>query len=120
ETSVAEMQHTSEAGSRPSDAVAYLVVRDGNTWRDVFRLIPGQVTTVGRAPTNRIVLRDEVCSRNHCEIFQSGQKWTLRDLGSRNGTHINNVQVAGDSELNPGDVIQIGNCDLGFTFDLSQ
>jgi Nif-specific regulatory protein len=57
---------------QPDPAASYLVVRDGTQWRDVFRLMPGQVTTVGRSATNRVVVRDEVCSRNHCEVFQSG------------------------------------------------
>ncbi|MFQ5731701.1 MAG: sigma 54-interacting transcriptional regulator [Planctomycetaceae bacterium] len=101
-------------------AVAYLVVRDGNTWRDVFRLTPGQVTTIGRAPTNRIVIRDEVCSRNHCEIFQSAQRWTIRDLGSRNGTIVDGVRIAGDFELVESELIEIGSYQLGFTYDLSK
>jgi len=100
--------------------VAFLVVREGTSWRDVFRLSAGQVTTIGRAPTNRVVLRDEICSRNHCEVFQSGDRWTLRDLGSRNGTQVNGVNVVGDSELLEGDMIQIGPCDLGFTHDISK
>lgn len=100
--------------------VAYLVVREGRTWRDVFRLVPGQVTTVGRAPTNRIVIRDEICSRNHCEVFQSGSKWTLRDLGSRNGTLVDGKPVVADWTLEDGHLIQIGACDLGFTYDVSQ
>jgi len=105
---------------QPADgAVAYLVVREGNSWRDVFRLTPGQVTTIGRAPTNRIVVRDEVCSRNHCEIFQSGKRWTLRDLGSRNGTVVNSVRITGDVELRESELIEIGSCQLGFTYDLS-
>ncbi|MCH8829140.1 MAG: sigma 54-interacting transcriptional regulator [Planctomycetes bacterium] len=99
--------------------IAYLVVREGTTWRDVFRLTPGQVSTIGRAPTNRIVIRDEVCSRNHCEIFQSGTKWTLRDLGSRNGTIINGVRIVSDYELRENELIQIGSYDLGFTYDLT-
>jgi transcriptional regulator with GAF, ATPase, and Fis domain/pSer/pThr/pTyr-binding forkhead associated (FHA) protein len=102
------------------ESVAYLVVRDGNTWRDVFRLNPGQVTTIGRAPTNRIVIRDEVCSRNHCEVFQSGNRWTLRDLGSRNGTVVNSIRIAGDWELRESELIEIGTYQLGFTFDLSK
>lgn len=101
-------------------STAYLVVRDGNTWRDVFRLTPGQVTTIGRAPTNRIVIRDEVCSRNHCEIFQSESKWTLRDLGSRNGTIIDGVRVNGDWEMQEEELIQIGSYELGFTYDLAK
>jgi len=113
---------TSPAAPSTSDgeSVAYLIVRDGNTWRDVFRLNPGQVTTIGRAPTNRIVIRDEVCSRNHCEVFQSGNRWTLRDLGSRNGTVVNSIRIAGDWELQESELIEIGAYQLGFTFDLSK
>ena len=61
--------------------IAYLVVREGNKWRDIYRVTPGQVLTIGRAATNRISLHDEVCSRNHCEVFQVGSDWILRDLG---------------------------------------
>lgn len=98
---------------------AHLVVREGSKWKDVFRLSPGQVTTVGRAPTNRIVLDDEICSRNHCEVFQSGDQWTLRDLGSRNGTLVDGADVTGDWDLEEGHRIQIGSCQLSFTFDPS-
>ena len=104
--------------NQSDSAASYLVVRDGNQWRDVFRLLPGQVTTVGRSSTNRVVVRDEVCSRNHCEVFQSGDRWLLRDLSSRNGTLVNGVTVEGDWPLEEGQIIQIGNCDLGFTSDL--
>ncbi len=103
---------------RPAE-VAYLVVRDGDKWKDVFRLTPGQVTTVGRAPTNRIVVRDEMCSRNHCEIFQAGPMWILRDLGSRNGTMIDNQRMSGDWELEDGQTIQLGECEIVFTYELA-
>lgn len=100
--------------------IAYLVVREGSKWRDVYRLTPGQVMTIGRAPTNRIVLHDEVCSRYHCEVFQNGAAWKIRDLQSRNGTLIDGKQVEGEVELKPGQVIEIGPCELAFTYDLSQ
>ena len=115
------MTESTRTESKPTqEGTAFLVVREGRTWRDVFRLTPGQVTTIGRAPTNRIVVRDEICSRNHCEIFRSGSKWTLRDLGSRNGTLVNGRRVAGDWELSDGELIQIGSCLVGFTYDLSK
>ena len=106
------------AGSVATSEVAYIVVRDGNKWRDVFRLTPGQVTTIGRAATNRIVIRDEICSRNHCEVFESGERWVLRDLDSRNGTLINGVTVSEDWPLESGQLIRIGAYELGFTSDL--
>ena len=108
----------SQASDRPA-SVAYLVVRDGDKWKDVFRLTPGQVTTVGRAPTNRIVVRDEMSSRNHCEIFQAGPMWILRDLGSRNGTLVDGHKMSGDWELEDGQTIQLGACEIVFTYELA-
>lgn len=58
---------------------AYLVIREGSKWTDVFRLVDGESVTVGRAPTNAIVVKDERCSRNHAEVFQSQGQWMLRD-----------------------------------------
>ena len=51
--------------------LAYLVIREGTKWTDVFRLIPGQAATIGRAPTNQVVIKDERCSRAHAEVFHS-------------------------------------------------
>ncbi len=99
---------------------AYLMLRDGASWRDVFRLTPGQVTTIGRAATNRIVLRDDICSRNHCEVFLADDEWVVRDLNSRNGTLLDREPVHGDAPLSDGQRIRIGGCELIFTFDLSQ
>ena len=99
--------------------LAYLVIRKGSKWSDVFRLKAGEAVTIGRAPTNRIVIKDERCSRYHAEIFLSQGQWTIRDLESRNGTLVNNDAVRGDHILSPGEVILIGNCQIAFVHDLS-
>ncbi len=95
----------------------YLLGWDGRGWHDMVRLAPTQVTTIGRAPTNKVVLRDDICSRNHCEIFKTNEQWFLRDLDSRNGTTIGGEQVEGDWPLEPGQVIEIGGTQLAFTDD---
>ncbi len=99
---------------------AYLVIREGSKWTDVFRLVDGESVTIGRAPTNTIVVKDERCSRNHAEVFQAQSQWTLRDLDSRNGTLIDGQRVHHDYQLQAGDVIRIGNSQLAFVHDLSQ
>lgn len=99
---------------------AYLVIREGSKWTDVFRLVDGESITVGRAPTNAIVVKDERCSRNHAEVFQSGGKWTLRDLDSRNGTLVDGQRIQNDYALHAGEIIRIGNSHLAFVHDLSQ
>ena len=100
--------------------LAYLVIREGSKWTDVFRLVPGQSITVGRAPTNQIVLHDERCSRTHAEVFVSEGDWMVRDLDSRNGTALNEEVISGDQALVPGNVIRIGHCQLVFVHNLSQ
>lgn len=99
--------------------LAYLVIREGATWTDVFRLIPGQSVTLGRSPTNQIVLKDERCSRNHAEVMSVDDAWVLRDLHSRNGTAVGAKLIEEDYELNPGDIIRIGRSQLAFVHDLS-
>ncbi len=99
---------------------AYLVIREGSKWTDVFRLVDGESITVGRAPTNAIVVKDERCSRNHAEVFQSQGQWMLRDLDSRNGTLVDGQRIQHDYHLQPGEIIRIGNSHLAFVHDLSQ
>jgi Nif-specific regulatory protein len=99
--------------------IAYLIIREGTKWTDVYRLTPGQVVTIGRAPTNQIVIKDERCSRNHSEVFLSQQQWTIRDLDSRNGTLVGDHAIRGDHILQPGDIVRIGQSQLAFVHDLS-
>lgn len=115
-------QHAVDSGSADSDdglGHAFLLSWDGQTWRDVVRLRPRHVVSVGRSATNKVVLHDDACSRNHCELFYSGGAWKLRDLDSRNGTLVGDHKIASDYELNRGDVISIGICRLAFMTDLN-
>jgi len=100
--------------------LAYLVIREGGKWSDVFRLIPGQTATIGRAPTNQIVLKDDRCSRNHVEVFFTDGQWILRDLDSRNGTIIAAQRIVGDHLLRAGDIIRIGHSQLIFVHTLAE
>ena len=99
--------------------MAYLVVREGPKWTDVFRLIEGRTVTIGRAPSNQIVIKDERCSRYHAEVFSSEGHWTLRDLDSRNGTELAGDRIQGDYTLEPGDVFKVAHAQLAFVNDLS-
>lgn len=99
--------------------VAYLIIREGSKWTDVFRLVEGQNVTIGRAPANQIVIKDDRCSRYHAEIFLSQGVWTIRDLDSRNGTTVEGNPIRGDQALTPGNIIRVANTQLAFVNDLS-
>ncbi len=100
--------------------LAYLVIRDGTKWSDVFRLVPGRTITLGRAATNQIVIKDERASRQHAEIFATDEGWVLRDLASRNGTRVGEDRIEGDYELQPSDVIRIAQYQLTFVYNLEE
>ena len=100
-----------------SESVCYLIMNDAMGNRQRYRLFPQQVMNIGRAATNRVVLNDEVCSRNHCEVFHTSSGWKIRDRDSRNGTFVNNTQVTQDQPLHTGDIIRIGTSQLLFTVD---
>jgi Nif-specific regulatory protein len=99
--------------------LAYLVIRDGVKWSDVFRLVPGEAVTIGRAATSQIIIKDDRCSRNHAEIFYSAGQWILRDLDSRNGTMVGEQRITTDWALQPGDAIRVGQSQLVFVHRLS-
>src|SRR6478736_4231414 len=96
---------------------AHLVVKSGLMEGTSVPLNAGQVTTIGRANTNRLVIPDEICSRNHCEVFFDGGSWKLRDLGSRNGTRVGGEPISGDIQLQEGRHFQIGGTTILFTFE---
>jgi DNA-binding NtrC family response regulator/pSer/pThr/pTyr-binding forkhead associated (FHA) protein len=99
---------------------AYLVVRRDDGFGDVFPLAAGQSYTLGRATTNRIVLKDDLCSREHAEVSFSAGHWRVRDLGSLNGTRVNNQRLQGEHELVAHDDVYLGRTHLLFVEDMDQ
>jgi Nif-specific regulatory protein len=101
-------------------ATAYLVVRRDDGYGDVFPLTAGQRHTLGRATTNRIVLKDDLCSREHAEIYHAEGRWRLRDLNSLNGTRLNGEPLDSDWELSAGDEVHLGRTHLLFVEEMGQ
>src|SRR5271166_6362491 len=66
------------------------------------------VNSLGRHPNNSIQLLDKIVSKEHCIIELRADRWFLRDLGSLNGTFVNNERVRGEAPLKHGDEIALG------------
>ncbi|WP_420627520.1 FHA domain-containing protein [Candidatus Leptofilum sp.] len=62
---------------------------------------------IGRGSDCHIVLPERQVSRHHVRITQEDGRYTLHDLGSRNGTHLNGTQIEGQAILQDGDEISI-------------
>lgn len=69
-------------------------------------------TTLGRGPGNTIVVPDTFASAEHALISWRSGQWWVEDLGSRNGTQLNDVSVTAPTVLSAGDVISIGQVKL--------
>jgi pSer/pThr/pTyr-binding forkhead associated (FHA) protein len=67
----------------------------------------GNVTTIGRAPLNHIVIDNPAVSAQHAIIGRSADSYRLKDLDSTNGTQVNDVFIT-DAELKDGDKIRFG------------
>src|SRR5260370_25577618 len=104
----------------PNGLTAFLVLRRDAGFGDVFQLRAGQRCTLGRATTNRVVLKDDMCSREHAEVLFADQRWYVRDLGSLNGTRHNGKNVSGDAPLSPRDLVELGNTSIMFVEELNQ
>jgi hypothetical protein len=86
--------------------MALLIVRRGPNAGARF-LLDRDVTTSGRHPDSDIFLDDVTVSRRHAEFHRGPGGFTVRDVGSLNGTYVNRERVE-SATLNNGDEVQIG------------
>jgi adenylate cyclase len=97
-----------------TEATAFLELR-ANTGDRRFPLDERSVCRIGRSEQNTVVLVDDLVSRFHAMIHcMDGEAFYLTDLGSRNGTFLNNRRATTPTALQDGDRIQIGNHELFF------
>lgn len=104
----------------PAKPTAYLAARREDGFGDVIPLVQGQKAGLGRAPSNLIILRDDLCSREHAEIVFDAGEWHVCDLGSTNGSYLNGDRITKREALQPGDEIRVGKSRFVFTESLDQ
>jgi len=92
-------------GALPPGSALLLVMRGPNAGSR-FRL-DGELTTAGRHPDSHIFLDDVTVSRRHAEFYRDGARFTVRDVGSLNGTYVNRERIE-EAVLAGGDEVQIG------------
>ena len=90
-----------------------LVVRSGGGRAGEHFSPKRERTTIGRSPDCDIFLDDVTVSRKHAELLAEDGRFTIRDLGSLNGTYVNRRRIE-SSPLSDGDELQIGKYRLTF------
>ena len=86
---------------------AYLVVRQGPSSRQEYSITEPAIS-IGREADNDIILFDPEVSRRHAQITFKGGRYYIEDLGSTNGTFVNQQLVTGSVPLANGDIIDMG------------
>jgi FHA domain len=77
--------------------------------------LSGQRVTVGKASTNVVSLEhDGTVSRLHAVLENLGFAWSVRDVGSRNGTYLNGEKIGAERVLRSGDELRVGNSRMIF------
>jgi pSer/pThr/pTyr-binding forkhead associated (FHA) protein len=76
-------------------------------------VIPSVGATLGRGDVE-IRLDDPFASAHHARISREGHVVVIEDLGSTNGTYLNEEPLSGPQPLHPGDRIRIGDCEFSY------
>ena len=85
-----------------------LILRSGKRAGRRIALPPGEIV-IGRDDDCRIRLTSSDVSRRHCLLRGTAAgELVAADLGSRNGTYVNDVPIAGPTPLRPGDLLRVG------------
>lgn len=71
---------------------------------------------IGRGREATLTLPHPLISRKHCEVFESDGYLVVRDMGSLNGTFINNEQIT-EAVLPPGDLLTLGTVTFRAVYD---
>lgn len=79
-----------------------------------------QIISIGRQEGSSLVIDHNTVSRRHAEISYANEQYVLRDLGSKNGTALNDQRVPSNSlsVLTPGDRIRFGKVEFRFETQL--
>ena len=92
-------------GGSSMQLLGWLVPLQGSQRGELFTLSPH--SSIGTDPTCTVVLHDKFMSGKHAEIKAEGGVWVLKDLGSTNGTYVNDKRVE-KHELVDNDFVKFG------------
>jgi hypothetical protein len=77
----------------------------------------GGDVVLGRGDTAEIRLNDPFASSRHARVYEQGKILVVEDLGSTNGTYLNEELLDGPRPLHPGDRVRIGDSEFAFEVD---
>lgn len=100
------------SGRKMGERAAFIVI-DGPGHNHTRIALREGITSFGRLPSNDVILLGDLVSRNHARIIFFDGKASVQDLGSHNGSWVNDEKIS-TRALQPGDVVRIGNFRISF------
>jgi hypothetical protein len=102
----------SERAAGPARLRMVVVAQGGSDLApgDVLDVAEGAV--LGRGARAQVIISDAAVSAEHARLNRSGRTWLVADLGSTNGTRVNDLLVNGEARIAEGDVVALGNVRL--------
>jgi len=96
---------------------AYLILTQNGEQKRVYSFTEKVGVTIGRATENVVSFIDSRCSRFHAKLFYNDGQWYVQDLGSRNGTFVDDLNISTRAcPIRAGQHIQIGRAILQFGY----
>lgn len=102
-TPLEQLQFQREPGE---DCLVVIYTKDTKNFGKRHLLLE-EIFLLGRGAENHLILESDSVSRKHCRIERRGGDWFIVDLGSTNGTYVNDEQVR-THRLNRGDHVKVG------------
>lgn len=88
-----------------------LTTADGAEMPFSFRILPGNIKTIGRAARADFILDAPLVSRLHCRLTAGADELEVKDLDSTNGTFVNGERIA-RALIKGGDRVGVGRVEL--------
>lgn len=98
---------------RPIEAPLLFIIRDGKSAGQSF-MVNQPIATIGRGSECNVVINDTSISRKHAQILRQANGNYVQDLGSRNGTKVNDALLDAPRLLEPGDIVCLGSIHLAY------
>lgn len=98
---------------RPVEVPMLFIIRDGEAAGQSF-VLNQPIVTIGRGSECNVVINDASISRQHAQVLRQANGNYVQDLGSRNGTKVNDEPLDAPRLLQPGDIVCLGSIRLEY------
>ena len=112
-TRITQIRPVEKQASDPEQACLVLIYPAGAELGKRYELAGAKEITIGRGADCDIQVDRDSVSRRHAKVTRAGTGWTVADLGSTNGSYVNDAQITQYS-LRDGDLLKIGNAIFKF------